>query len=132
MAPDDAPVSRGTRRTDPHVSKEWLKSVNRQLLERGWTRRKLAKNTGISETVISRLFKAQAGKPAVRKVASVLGLPDPFDMPIDADSEWDEWIRISERMRTAEPERFRILLLAFRSWDENQRNWEHVTKLTTR
>lgn len=132
MAPNDSTVKRGSRSSDPRVSPAWLKLVDKELVNRGWTRRKLALHVEVDESNISRLFKRKAGEQTIRKVASVLGLPDPLVIPIDADDDWAQWIAISERMRTADPERFRLLLRCVRSWDENEKNWEVIAKLIGR
>lgn len=115
---------------EDRVSRTWLQQVDKALIDRGWTRRKLASAIQLDESNISRLFAMKAGKTTIRKVALALGLPDPLTS--ENVDDWDHWLSIGARMRDAEPERFRLILGALRSWDDAQGKWEQVAKLTTR
>lgn len=130
MAHDDGSPSQVSRSSVPRVSPAWLSQVRKELESRGWNRRKLAKEAGFNESNISRLFKFTASPSIVDKVATILGLPDPYGSSThDEDEEFSEYIRISLRMRRLEPARFSMHLESIRKWDDAMKAFARVEAL---
>jgi len=122
--PADGERAGGKRSSDPRVSRAWLKQVQHALTERGWTQRRLASEANINESNVSRLFKREAGKETVTKVASVLGLMDPLAAPDEDEDEIRlEWVTLGMRMRSLEPAKFSSIIEALRAWDTAANKW---------
>lgn len=116
----------GGHRSDddrPGYSERWIREARRALGSLGWTRRKLAQECAEPEANVHRVFKGTGGKSSVMKVASMLGIPDPFTYASD-----ERYSEMGASMRQHDPERYAVVLASLRSFvhEDADREFEAI------